>query len=60
MPCREDSLLGMALGIPVFSGDFESIKTLLGKSSAKKLFEDCKLPTAPGAENIRSEEELVN
>jgi len=50
----------MSLGIPVFSGKFESVKGLLGKSAAKKLFEECKLPTAPGAENIRSEEELVN
>lgn len=60
MPSKEDNLIGMQLNTPLFSGSFNSVYALSGKSAAKKLIEECKLPTAPGAENISSEDDLVN
>ncbi|KAL4447016.1 hypothetical protein ABPG74_013868 [Tetrahymena malaccensis] len=60
VPCKEDNLVGMALKIPIFCGNYDIVNNLCKKSQAKQLFEECKFPTAPGAENIFDEEDLIN
>lgn len=50
----------MKLGVPLFSGDYLKLQNFSKKSGSKRLFEECRLPTAPGADEIIDEEDLVN
>ena len=57
---KEDTILGIKLNVPLFSGNPEALKRLQKKSESKKLFEACNFPVAPGADQIYSEDDLYS
>ncbi|EGR31565.1 IQ calmodulin-binding motif family protein, putative [Ichthyophthirius multifiliis] len=59
-PSQEDIQLGIFFQIPIFSGPFELIDQYSKKSQAKILFDECQFPSAPGADNIKSESDLFD
>lgn len=55
-----DYNLSVLLGIPMLSGQPEHIAKYSSKSGAIKLFKELDIPTAPGASNIKSEDEFFD
>ncbi|KAL4463088.1 hypothetical protein ABPG74_007089 [Tetrahymena malaccensis] len=59
-PSNDDIKLAKSIDVPLMSGDPQQHMICSTKSGAKRIFNQCEIPTAPGAYEIYEEKEFIN